>query len=89
MFAKCLLASLGVVALTTPVLSDQFYIVQDSATKRCIITEQPPAEGVGIVVGDGAYADRRSAEADMKTVYVCISQAAEPGTAEPGTERRE
>jgi hypothetical protein len=76
MFAKILLAVAGIVVLTTPAFSDQFYIVQDTATKRCAVTEQPPAEGAGVVVGDGAYADRGSAEADMKTIHACVAQAA-------------
>jgi hypothetical protein len=32
------------------------------------------------VVGDGAYGDRNSAEADMTTIHVCSSQAADAGT---------
>jgi hypothetical protein len=36
---------LGILALTTPALSAQFFIVQDSATNRCTITEQPPNLG--------------------------------------------
>ncbi len=76
MFAKCLLATVGVIVLTTPALSDQFYIVQDAATKQCAIAEQPPRESSGTVVGDGAYGDRGSAEADMKTIHACIPRAA-------------
>lgn len=76
MFAKCLLATVEVIVLATPALSNQFYIVQDAATKQCAIAEHPPSESAGIVVGDGAYGDRGSAEADMRTIHACISQAA-------------
>ena len=55
MFAKCLLASVGIIVLATPALSGQFYIVQDATTKQCADAEQPPNENAGIVVGDGAY----------------------------------
>src|SRR5262245_40608334 len=79
MLAKSLLASLAIAALPTPAFSEQFYIIQDTATYRCAIAERPPAEGAGIVVGDGAYGDRNSAETDMKTIYVCSSQAADVG----------
>lgn len=75
MFAKFLLVAAGIVVVTTPAFSDQFYIVQETATKRCAIAEQPPAEGAGAVVGDGAYGDRGSAEADMKSIYACIAEA--------------
>jgi hypothetical protein len=74
MLIRALLAAVGLLLLATPAFCDQFYIVQDAATKRCAITEQPPPEGTGIIVGDGAYADRSSAEADMKTIHVCIAQ---------------
>jgi hypothetical protein len=35
------------------------------------ITEKPPAEGAGTIVGDGAYGDRASAESDMRTIAAC------------------
>jgi hypothetical protein len=75
MFAKVLLAAAGMFVLATPALCDQFYIVHDAATKRCVIAQQPPAEGEGVVVGDGAYTDRDSAETDMKTIHACIAPA--------------
>jgi hypothetical protein len=62
MFAKCLLATIGIVVLATPALSDQFYIVQDAATKRCAIAEQPPSESAAsqLVMGlTGTGAARR------------------------------
>ena len=34
MLIACLLTALGIVALTTPVVCDQYLIVQDPATKR-------------------------------------------------------
>jgi hypothetical protein len=77
MLAKSLLAGLTILSTATPTLSDQFYIVQDSTTHQCGIAERPPAQGAGVVVGDGAYGDRNSAETDIKTIHVCISQAAE------------
>jgi hypothetical protein len=80
MFAKCLLAGVAIVAFATPALSDQFFIVHDAAAKRCVIAERPPAAGAGTLVGDGAYGDRASAEADMRTMFACMSQAAGSGT---------
>ena len=80
MLAKWLLANLTVVALATPALSDQFYIVRDATTDRCVIAERPPEEGAGVVVGDGTYGDRNVAEAEMKAMYVCISQQTDSRT---------
>src|SRR5262249_17890121 len=65
-----LLMCLGLVALTTSALSAQFYIVQDPTANRCTITEGPPVPE-GVLVGDGAYGDRASAEADMGTIAAC------------------
>src|SRR5437870_13573875 len=78
MFAKCLLASLGIAAIATPALSAQFYIVQNATTKRCAIAKRPPAQGAGIMVGDGAYGDRGSAEAEMRTIYACARKQQNP-----------
>ena len=74
MHAKRLFLGIAVAALATPTLSAQFYIVQDDATKRCSIVEQPPTSG-GTLVGDGAYGDRATAEADMKTIAACMPDA--------------
>jgi hypothetical protein len=57
-------------ALVSPALAD-FYIVQDSTTKRCTIVEQRPAPGVGIVVGDRGFGVRLDAETHMRTIEVC------------------
>ena len=73
MLTTRLLACLGLIAVTTPALCDQFFIVQDSATNRCTIAEQPPAVGAGVIVGDGAYGDRATAEADMRRIAACAT----------------
>src|SRR5262245_65508415 len=65
-----LLMCLGLVALTTPALSAQFYIVPNSEANRWTITEGPPVPE-GVLVGDGGYGDRASAEADMRMVAAC------------------
>ena len=57
-------------ALVSPALAD-FYIVQDSNTKRCTIVEQRPAPGVGVVIGDRGFGVRVDAETHMRTVEVC------------------
>jgi hypothetical protein len=42
MLTTRLLICLGVLGPAAPALAAQFYIVQDSATNRCTITEQAP-----------------------------------------------
>jgi hypothetical protein len=43
-----LLICLGILAPATPALAAQFFIVQDSATNRCTITEQAPDLSPGV-----------------------------------------
>jgi vancomycin permeability regulator SanA len=74
MRCRMLVLAAGVAALaTTPALAD-FYIVQDSGTKRCSIVEQRPTTQTSVIVGDGkVYTSRTEAEGAMKTVKVCDS----------------
>jgi hypothetical protein len=71
---KRLLFGIAAAVIATPAFCAQFFIVQDDATKRCTVVEQPPTSG-GTIVGDGAYGDRATAEADMKTIAVCMPEA--------------
>jgi hypothetical protein len=69
---------LAVVA--TPVAAAEFFVVQDSSTKRCTITEQRPTASSTVVVGDGkVFTTRNEAESAMKTIKVC-EQPASTGT---------
>ena len=68
---KYLLAA-ALFAFTGPAFAD-FYIVQDTATKKCTITESRPTVTTMKVVGpDGTvYKTREEASGAMKTVKVC------------------
>jgi hypothetical protein len=71
---KLLVAAAGFAALATPALAAEFYIVQDTATKRCTTVEQRPTTQTTVVVSNGkAYTTRQEAEGAMKTVKVCES----------------
>jgi hypothetical protein len=64
----------------------EFYVVQDTATKRCSIAEQRPTAVTTVVVGDGrVYASRTDAEAALGSVEVCKS--GDTGAAGPTTEQ--
>jgi hypothetical protein len=55
-----------------PVSDPQFYIVQDTNTKRCTVTDQRPTVTTTVVVGEGkGYPARSSAEAAIRTLGVC------------------
>lgn len=61
-------------AIATPVLAADFYIVQDSATKKCTIVDKKPTVTTTTVVGgDKVYTTREEASTAMKTVKVCQS----------------
>ena len=51
----------------------EFYVVQDSSTKKCTIVEKKPTVTTTVVVGDGVYKTRTEAEGAMKTVKICTN----------------
>ena len=51
----------------------EFYIVQDSSTKKCTIVDKKPTVTTTTVVGDGVYKTRTEAETAIKTVKVCTN----------------
>ena len=68
---KILLGTM-LVALATPALAAEFFIVQDSTTKKCTIVDKRPSVKTTTVVGDGhVYTTRGEATTAMKTVKVC------------------
>ena len=74
MRTKFVIVAATLAAFVTPTLAAEFYIVQDTSTKRCRIVEQRPTTQTMVVVGDGkVYTTRDQAEGAMKTVKVCES----------------
>lgn len=61
-----------VTAMAMPTLAAEFYIVQDSATKKCtIVDKRPTVTTTTVVGGDKVYTTREEASTAMKTVKVC------------------
>jgi hypothetical protein len=50
-----------------------FYIVQDTATKRCTIVKERPTTTTMVIVGDSGkvYTTEAEAQTAMRTVKVC------------------
>lgn len=71
---KIISAAALVVAFAAPAMAD-WYVVQDSATKKCTIVEQKPTSTTTTVVSPAGvvYKTRTEAEAGMKTVKVCTN----------------
>ena len=80
MTLKHILAGVALAAFATPAMAD-FYVVQDTSSKRCTIVEQKPTTSTTVVVGGGqVYTSRTEAETALKSVEVCTSGAASTGS---------
>jgi hypothetical protein len=65
-------------------LAREFYIVQDSTTKRCTIVEQRPTSQTTVVVEGGrTFTTRQETEGATKTVKVCESGGTVGGPVPP------
>jgi vancomycin permeability regulator SanA len=74
MKTKVIAATVLLAAFVTPALAAEFYIVQDTTSKKCTIVEKKPTVSTMVVVGDGkVYTTKAEAEGAMKTVKVCSS----------------
>ena len=71
---KTLVAAAVMTAFAAPAFAQAFYVVQDTKTKKCTITEtKPTSTDVTVVSGDTVYKTKTEAEAGMKTVKVCTT----------------
>ena len=72
-----LLIAATVAAFAVPAFAQtaEFYVVQDTATKKCtIVDKKPTVTSMTVVSPSGAvYKSRTEAEAGMKTVKVCTT----------------
>ena len=66
---KALIVSLVIAASSAPALAD-FYIIQDTTSKRCRVVEERPAPSEAITIGT-AFRERAVAEERMRTVEAC------------------
>ena len=75
---KALVGAVLIAAFVTPALAaDEFYIVQDTSTKKCMIVDKKPETTVTtttVVGGNGkVYKTRTEAEGAMKTEKICTT----------------
>ena len=79
MALKHIVAGLALAAFATPAMAE-FYVVQDTSTKRCTIVEQKPTASTTVVVGSGTFTSRTEAETAMKRTEVCTSETGSTGS---------
>ena len=75
MIRMALLAASFAVALagSASAQTTEYYVVQDTSTKKCTIVDKKPATSTTVVVGDGVFKSRTEAETGMKSIKVCSS----------------
>jgi len=73
-------ASLLACVLAAPVFAQgattsEFYVVQDTSTKKCTIVDKKPTESTMTVVNPSGtvYRTRTEAEAGLKSIKVCTT----------------
>lgn len=71
--AKLAVAGLLASTLAAPAFAQttEFYVVQDTKTKKCTIVDKKPTTETTVVVSNGVYKTRAEAEAGIKTIKVC------------------
>ena len=52
----------------------EYYVVQDTTTKKCTIVDKKPTTTTVTQVGPVAFKTRQEAESGMKTIKVCESK---------------
>jgi len=72
MKAKLLAACIVTIAMTSPVLARNYYVVQNVKTHKCsILPKKPKGKSVVVVSGSTAYKTRAEARAALRTLPAC------------------
>jgi hypothetical protein len=69
-----ILAGLITVAVSGAAYAEEFYVVQDTSTKKCTIVDKKPTTSTTVVVGNGMFKTKTEAETGMKSIKVCTSK---------------
>ena len=51
----------------------EYYVVQDTSTKKCTIVDKKPTTTTMTVVDNGVFKTKTEAETGMKSIKVCTS----------------
>lgn len=56
---------------TSAQTTNEYYVVQDSTTKKCSVVDKRPTTQTTVVVSNGAFKTRSEAEDGIKKIKVC------------------
>jgi len=54
-------------------MAAEFYVVRDTATKKCTVVDTKPTTSTVTIVDNGTFKTKTEAETGMKTMKVCTS----------------
>jgi hypothetical protein len=63
----------AVTAIAETANAAEFYVVRDTATKKCTVVDSKPTTTTTTVVDNGTFKTKTEAETGMKTMKVCTS----------------
>jgi hypothetical protein len=68
---KYVVVAAVLIAVATPALAAEYYVVQDQTTKECEVGKYKPDGQTWVIVGTGAYATKEEAKAARKAAAEC------------------
>ena len=68
MIKKVCLAAAAVALLSSGALAQEYYVVQEKATKKCKVVETRPTETTWVQVGPLAFKTKDEAEKQVKVI---------------------
>jgi hypothetical protein len=71
---RVILAAILATLFALPAAAEDYYIVQDTLTKKCAIVSERPTVSTTVIVGNIIYKSRIEAEAGLKTSATCFTQ---------------
>jgi hypothetical protein len=60
-------------AIAESAVAAEFYVVRDSATKKCTVVDSKPTSTTTTIVDNGTFKTKTEAETGMKTMKVCTN----------------
>jgi hypothetical protein len=67
-----------VLAIATPVLAAEYYIVKDPSTEKCKVSSKKPDGTTRVLVGAETYATKEAGKAAIKTIAECKKKEPSP-----------